>query len=376
MSLHQVSRSRSRSPRWRKVSSRSRSRSRRRSRSARRSRSPKLHKSVRKHKSKSPRPRSPLSRSSRTRSPISLQRRLDRSNHTYETSLFAELVKNRNLPKEIATNAWQKAREAKERAANNLDDVQIIDGTDEQDATDSAKVEAKKSVELLEIPVPDAGDSGIRTPPLPLATSLNSSRLSTPTASLQNSPAPLPPAECPSMSASIAAPPPPPPPLPPQPDVSRCDQVPAPVPPMTNAVCTPAPLPVPSPAGMPNMSIPPPPVSQHPATSVNTALSKFNQPNNLVPIKTVDTNTSKAFNFKSKILNQLPMPPGINQNDLESIDSPPSRSPSPPNKKKTQTGTAKPMVKKGIKDLPMPPGNYNLDNCITCCIQFFNCSST
>lgn len=131
------------------------------------------------------------------------------------------------------------------------------------------------------------------------------------------------------------------------------------VPPMTNAVCAPSspvPLPVPSPVGMPNMSVPPSPVSQHPATSINTALSKFNQPNNLVPITTVDTITSKAFNFKSKILNQLPLPPGINQNDLESIDSPPSRSPSPPNKMKTQIGVAKPMIKKSIKDLPMPPG--------------------
>lgn len=54
---------------------------------------------------------------------------------------------------------------------------------------------------------------------------------------------------------------------------------------------------------------------------------------------------------KPKSLTKLPMPPGINQNDLESIDSPPSKSPSPIPEKKTPP-------KKGIKDLPLPPGNY------------------
>lgn len=52
---------------------------------------------------------------------------------------------------------------------------------------------------------------------------------------------------------------------------------------------------------------------------------------------------------KPKSLTKLPMPPGIDQNDLESIDSPPSKSPSPIPEKKTPP-------KKGIKDLPLPPG--------------------
>lgn len=52
---------------------------------------------------------------------------------------------------------------------------------------------------------------------------------------------------------------------------------------------------------------------------------------------------------KPKCLTKLPMPPGIDQNDLESIDSPPSKSPSPIREKKTPP-------KKGIKDLPLPPG--------------------
>ncbi|KAG8284182.1 Cyclin-dependent kinase 12 [Homalodisca vitripennis] len=51
---------------------------------------------------------------------------------------------------------------------------------------------------------------------------------------------------------------------------------------------------------------------------------------------------------KPKSLTKLPMPPGIDQNDLESIDSPPSKSPSPIPEKKTPP-------KKGIRDLPLPP---------------------
>lgn len=51
---------------------------------------------------------------------------------------------------------------------------------------------------------------------------------------------------------------------------------------------------------------------------------------------------------KPKSLTKLPMPPGIDQTDLESIDSPPSKSPSPVREKTPP--------KKGIKDLPLPPG--------------------
>lgn len=56
--------------------------------------------------------------------------------------------------------------------------------------------------------------------------------------------------------------------------------------------------------------------------------------------------------LKPKSLTNLPMPPGIRQSDFESIDSPPSHSPSPepvPNRRKTPP-------RKGIRDLPMPPG--------------------
>lgn len=66
--------------------------------------------------------------------------------------------------------------------------------------------------------------------------------------------------------------------------------------------------------------------------------------------------TDKKFireNLKTKhgsLINKMPLPPGMKSTDLESIDSPPSRSPSPVIEKK------KPKSVKSIKDLPLPPG--------------------
>lgn len=52
---------------------------------------------------------------------------------------------------------------------------------------------------------------------------------------------------------------------------------------------------------------------------------------------------------------KLPMPPGIKQADLEAIESPPSRTPSPAPVPITKPKT--PPRKSGIMNLPMPPGN-------------------
>ncbi|XP_063232565.1 cyclin-dependent kinase 12 isoform X2 [Bacillus rossius redtenbacheri] len=60
---------------------------------------------------------------------------------------------------------------------------------------------------------------------------------------------------------------------------------------------------------------------------------------------------TKVTPQKPKSLTKLPMPPGINQSDFESIDSPPSKSPSP----EPQLERIKTPPRKGIKDLPMPP---------------------
>lgn len=61
---------------------------------------------------------------------------------------------------------------------------------------------------------------------------------------------------------------------------------------------------------------------------------------------------------KPKNVTNLPMPPGIDQEELEAIESPPSRSPSPLPVIKPKT-----PPRKSIKDLPMPPGKFIFFNC-------------
>ncbi|CAB0037602.1 unnamed protein product [Trichogramma brassicae] len=122
--------------------------------------------------------------------------------------------------------------------------------------------------------------------------------------------------------------------------------------------------------------------SSAPSFALSTAIAKYSTPNNLVTVPIKSDAPKPQMVFKTKSLSKLPLPPGINQNDLESIDSPPSRSPSPtsstpvlkpktpkiapltpkphlPSHKPTLV-TPKPAVgvkaRKSIKDLPMPPG--------------------
>ncbi|EGI60357.1 Cell division cycle 2-like protein kinase [Acromyrmex echinatior] len=394
-----LSRSRSRSPgRWRKLS-RSRSRSRpRRSRTPKRSRSPsKSCKASRKLKSKSPRPRipSPSPHRSRARSPSSITaRNLRVQAKISETSLFAELVKDRNM-RELA---FKKLQAAKEKVGNQ-DEVQIIEGSDEKDgdggntssenkaSTDNKdrpinhKEQHTKSgdsvVDVTDIPVPTSDDSTIacKTPPLPPTGQPSNVPLPNPISTAINplashavvhtspNPSSVMPNNCsivmshsPNFSAPAPAvqppPPPPPPPLPQPPEPASTvligGQVPAPMP-----MSVP---PIPSTPILPNMSVPPPPIPPIPVPAPNTIMSKFNPPNNLVPLKSVDPPKPPIVTFTTKSLKRLPLPPGINQNDLESIDSPPSRSPSPPSKAQLKFSVStKPMQKKGIKDLPMPP---------------------
>ena len=384
-----LSRSRSRSPgRWRKAPSRSRSRSRRRSRSPKKkSRSPsKCHKTSRKHKSKSPRPSripSPLAHRPRhIRSPTSITaRNLRVQAKISETSLFAELVKDRNM-RELA---FKKLQAAKEKAGCQ-DDVQIIEGTDERDGEtrpppgtpDKAPSngnqtlgigEASQGVEIIDIPVPvvvtatssdfcEENSCAPRTPPLP-------------TSAIPTIPAcppgiPLPDStshfvHSPMANNNLGV-------------TSNSNGPSIPIIAMTNNNTSYAEItsikrtppeiafpPIPRTPVLPNMSVPPP--SMHITTTPN-AMAKFNTPNNLVPLKSVDPPKPPIVAFKTKSLSKLPLPPGINQNDLESIDSPPSRSPSPLSKgrvKEPLPGTSTGGLtgqKKGIKDLPMPPGIF------------------
>lgn len=63
---------------------------------------------------------------------------------------------------------------------------------------------------------------------------------------------------------------------------------------------------------------------------------------------------------KPKNVTKLPMPPGIDQTELEAIESPPSRSPSP--LPVSLPAKAKTPPRKSIKDLPMPPGKFLFAN--------------
>lgn len=114
---------------------------------------------------------------------------------------------------------------------------------------------------------------------------------------------------------------------------------------------------------MPNSAMPskanthsePKSLSRKPLDSVNSVnrTSELNKVEPNVAVKSeLETVKKSVLVSKPKSLTKLPMPPGINQNDLESIDSPPSKSPSPLPEKKTPP-------KKGIKDLPLPPGNLD-----------------
>ncbi|XP_011297181.1 cyclin-dependent kinase 12 [Fopius arisanus] len=369
-----LSRSRSRSPRsWRRPT-RSRSRSRRRSRSPRKSRSPKIHKPIRKHRSKSPRSSrssipSPGPHRSRARSPTSIKAiNLRGQAKINETSLFAELVKDRNM-RELA---YKKLQEAKEKAGNQ-DEVQIIEGNEERDSNSSdIKINLDKSAngklegkpEVMVSSVSSTSSSAGIPPASGIPFGPSASAPSVPPAP-PVPPPPVPPAPpgaraieeaglTPPLPQSHQTPPvpvnnsllePTPPPLPPAP----------PLPPNNGARGYPARTPPPEPSPIPTV---PTAQSIHQSQPLINAISKFNTPNNLVPLKSVDPPKTPIIKFKTKSLSKLPLPPGINQNDLESIDSPPSRSPSPPKAKigAAITPGSKLGVKRGIKDLPMPPG--------------------
>lgn len=234
--------------------------------------------------------------------------------------------------------AFKKLQEAKEKAVNQ-DECQIIEGSEERDSNSSelgksinseANGKNPENPKAPETPVISKPPEDSGTPPLPVNQTLH-----------QTPPLPSnPPAFEPSMIN--------PPPLPPQP----------PLPPNNGDLAPglyirtpppPEPLPMTFPAGNSIPSV----LTTHQPQIPNPIIPKFNT-NNLVPVKSVDPPKTPIVKFKTKSLSKLPLPPGINQNDLESIDSPPSRSPSPPKVLKGTPG--KVGVKKGIKDLPMPPG--------------------
>ncbi|XP_039297011.1 cyclin-dependent kinase 12 isoform X1 [Nilaparvata lugens] len=280
---------------------------------------------------------------SRSRSPASLQkaREISAKAKMSETSLFAELVKDRNMRKTL---------EAKRLAV--LIDRDDTDGNTDKTAPVSADTsqdggsQKLASEDINNIPVPDNNGGGYLLRPIDGATSGQDRFV-------------------PVME--------PPPPLPPLPPLSPGDfEMPDANPEMisdrninSNNV-----------AIYPNRTVNGSSVNSESAV-INSSVSNSGPPgriedNSGPPGRLVDNFGTRlgvkatasvaalpTVVSKPKSLVKLPMPPGINQNDLESIDSPPSRSPSPNVRRRKAPVTPPlpqpPAVKKGIKDLPLPP---------------------
>uniref|UniRef100_A0A1B6D7P7 Cyclin-dependent kinase 12 n=2 Tax=Clastoptera arizonana TaxID=38151 RepID=A0A1B6D7P7_9HEMI len=313
-SRKRLRRSRSRSPvRVRRSISRSRSRSLNRN-WRRSSRSPIASTTLR-HYSRSPsysgrrvnkRLRSRSHSRSKSKSPTSLRkvREISAKAKMSETSLFAELVKDRNM----------RALAMKRLAA--LNDKDGKDGdcvvTNQNDEVDNTLREHRTPVDVNDIPVPDSTFPPLPPPPLP--TDMFPFALD-------------------SIESTVKTPPP----------VNRVE----------HSLLTE--IPKSEPHLPPIPTVPVPVLKQVPVQSVNI-INRTSVSVSEGTKKEVEAKKTLSLPSKPKSLTKLPMPPGINTNDLESIDSPPSRSPSPMPSKKLKT-----PPKKGIKDLPLPPVDVGLE---------------
>lgn len=111
----------------------------------------------------------------------------------------------------------------------------------------------------------------------------------------------------------------------------------------------------------------PAPISNNQATSIPTIVTTG--PSVVVTegilVSTPSVNSGGATNNKPKSVTKLPLPPGIDQTQLEAIVSPPTpnRSPSPLPAIKNVNARPKTPPRKNIKDLPMPPGMISLLFC-------------
>lgn len=427
-------RSRSRSPRTKTLGSK-RGRSRTPTLLRNRSRSPSMRQRTRSpqtppRKLLKPRSRSPLPKSPRTpRSPISSTSSKDlRVANMSETSLFAELVKDKNT-RELAMKRLAALKE-KTATRDDSDDVIVLDKDDNSnDAPEPPPKPVPLQYPLMppmdvnSIPVPCENDgisqvpvfpsrTAIQTlsgyyppPPLPrgipphtLPVASSAPMILTPlvvpanpiipvmesTSGLPSNyaiPSPnivsiIPPGQAiPVVSTAVALPPPPATPLAPITATAPAMAAVAPgcvtgVPPLprtqdalATSVSSPPVIKVTAPAA--GVALPTAQTSGLPTGVSDTVVNKLetksakslaSDTNGSGRVKTlgdVDHGGLKADANrpanKPKDLTKLPMPPGIQQSDFESIDSPPSRSPTP---------TPEPVKTKqpGIKDLPMPPG--------------------
>ncbi|RZF38941.1 hypothetical protein LSTR_LSTR013929, partial [Laodelphax striatellus] len=278
---------------------------------------------------------------SRSRSPASLQkaREISAKAKMSETSLFAELVKDRNMRKTLEMKRLAVLGDKDEQDGGNTDKTSVT-----QDGADKSAAE-----DINNIPVPDNNNKvggGYTLRPIDGVTTGDSF--------------------VPAME--------PPPPLPPLPPLSPGDFEMPDANTMNNdsrnsssnnvALYPPSRTVV---NGSVNSDSSSAVISSANSVSQNSSSGRVSD-NSGPPGRTGLLNAATlkpalpTIVSKPKSLVKLPMPPGINQNDLESIDSPPSRSPSPAaHRRRVPVTPPLPQppttttVKKGIKDLPLPP---------------------
>lgn len=253
---------------------------------------------------------------SKSRSPTSIRRvrEISAKVKMSETSLFAELVKDRSM----RALAMKRLAALADKEDSKDSECVVISQNEE---LDNSLEENRTPVDVNDIPVPD---SDVAPPPPPPISSY---------------PLAMDPALQMPIDASIKT-------SPPVQPIERVEHF-----VKTDTQLTPKTEPQ-----LPPIAIVPAPVlKQVPivenVNNVNRTSDSVSEVNTVVKKEQDVKHKTMSLPSKPKSLTKLPMPPGINTNDLESIDSPPSRSPSPVPTKKQKT-----PPKKGIKDLPLPPG--------------------
>ncbi|XP_054285526.1 cyclin-dependent kinase 12-like isoform X2 [Macrosteles quadrilineatus] len=255
------------------------------------------------HYSRSPsyprdyRAKRPRSRS-KSKSPTSMRRvrEISAKVKMSETSLFAELVKDRNM-RELAMRRLAALTDPDSNSVVVVEDNNSQDNNQASSQEETTRTPPRVNVD--DIPVPK-----METPPQPPQSGENAYPLAMdPTALFPQD-----------MLPTLGV---------------KSDSVKLATPPKVNVTLDPAKRPI------------------DVVNSVHRTSDIKSEPSGSVAVKSEPEKKSVLVS-KPKSLTKLPMPPGIDQNDLESIDSPPSKSPSPIPEKKTPP-------KKGIKDLPLPP---------------------
>lgn len=338
-----------------KTSHRSHSRSslkrrRTRSRSRRRgsTQSPPRHRA--KHREPSPRDRHRIKHESPS-PPTMLQRKIDFKEKISDTSLFAELVKDKHKrAKKLQEILNQKEEESQGALSNttsiNNPEILTIDELSSNTCDSSTQQSNKENGEatreggdVVDIPMPGADESASNPPPAAPAA-----------AEAPPVPAPAAPPVPPTPSAPSAPPAPVTAPLNPPPEFASFGrQEPLPAPHVAaNGDAQPPPPPPPPPAEPPSNE---PQKSKSPAVSPPSVPPQPPLPRGSV-VDAAYYQNSQPATHKPKSLTKLPMPPNTQVEDLKTlVNESPLSTPSPSPVKKPE----KPK-RTGIMNLPMPPG--------------------